>query len=559
MRKAGEGTTRTTAATRRAIQQSSEGIRSIARRHGVDPKTVAKWRRRVSIDDYKGGPKVLGSSVLTIGEEAMIVAFRRFSALPLDECLQGLRAFIPRLTRSSLHRCLQRHGISRRPEALCEPAQGGTAGCFDLGFAELPVGVVNYQIFIAVERGSKFVFAELHEPATHPSAADFLQRLIKAAPCAVRAVTTMDAHSSALCSESGMMRRDLSIAELCAIHEIEFTQAEGWSDVQQRGIGRTIGAALMRRYEQSGEQLHSIFTALIAAYNRTCRLDALKGLTPEEFIATQKTRAPAARRGSAQKNQARPQGGKPARSRPGTRESATAHRSARRAKNPEVTRDAILQAARNRLAHDGPEGLSLAEVARVAGVNRGTAYQHFKTRDKLIAATAEWVSEKLYYAVFGNPRNPLERPNPEADVVERTDRLANFAMDNPELCRIWLLKVLSSPDPASDMFWREYEGSTARFAKTDRAKEHVDSEVLSVIMLAGAFLWPVWARSKSRSSAELQPLAYRFAQECLRISMYGNLRSELYPAVAQRLLASGSDASLFPPASSRVQAPNTNR
>jgi len=52
------------------------------------------------------------STVLSIAEEAIIVAFRRHTLLPLDDCLYALQATIPHLTRSSLHRCLQRHGIS---------------------------------------------------------------------------------------------------------------------------------------------------------------------------------------------------------------------------------------------------------------------------------------------------------------------------------------------------------------------------------------------------------------------------------------------------------------
>ena len=46
----------------------------------------------------------------------MVVAFRRHTLLPLDDCLHALQATIPHLTRSSLHRCFQRHGISRLPE-----------------------------------------------------------------------------------------------------------------------------------------------------------------------------------------------------------------------------------------------------------------------------------------------------------------------------------------------------------------------------------------------------------------------------------------------------------
>lgn len=59
------------------------------------------------------GPETPLSTVLTPEEEAVVVAFRRHTLLPLDDCLYSLQPSIPRLTRSSLHRCLERHGISR--------------------------------------------------------------------------------------------------------------------------------------------------------------------------------------------------------------------------------------------------------------------------------------------------------------------------------------------------------------------------------------------------------------------------------------------------------------
>jgi len=54
--------------------------------------------------------------MLTEAEEAMVVAFRRHALLPPDDCLYALQSSIPHLTRSALHRCLQRHGISRLPD-----------------------------------------------------------------------------------------------------------------------------------------------------------------------------------------------------------------------------------------------------------------------------------------------------------------------------------------------------------------------------------------------------------------------------------------------------------
>jgi AcrR family transcriptional regulator len=64
-----------------------------------------------------------------------------------------------------------------------------------------------------------------------------------------------------------------------------------------------------------------------------------------------------------------------------------------RRRDPTGTRAAILEAARTVLAKDGPEGLSVSQVSQLAGVNRGTAYQHFQTREQLLAATVAWVSE----------------------------------------------------------------------------------------------------------------------------------------------------------------------
>ncbi len=207
----------------------------------------------------------------------------------------------------------------------------------------------------------------------------------------------------------------------------------------------------------------------------------------------------------------------------------------RRARNPEVTREAILVAARTMLAKDGQEALSLSKVAHLAQVNRGTAYQHFETREKLIAETLQSVSDIIFRAVFGDPETIGERDVEQVDMVDVTERLAAFAMDNPELGRIWLLQVLSAPDPAEDPFWREYAGSIGRFASTDFAEPNIDVEVFSVITLAANFLWPVWARSHSQSDDERKALAHRFAQEMVRLSMYGTLKSEKLPQVAAQL------------------------
>src|SRR5215218_6497657 len=70
------GSARTTEAVRRAIQLRQESVRAAARRYGVSPTTVQKWRKRQTTADARMGPKGARSTVLTPEEEAIVVAFR---------------------------------------------------------------------------------------------------------------------------------------------------------------------------------------------------------------------------------------------------------------------------------------------------------------------------------------------------------------------------------------------------------------------------------------------------------------------------------------------------
>jgi hypothetical protein len=110
------GSATTTEAVSRAIQAREESMRALAKCYGISPTTVQKGRKRQTVTDERMGPKQVRSTVLTWEEEAVVVTFRRHTLLPLDDGLDALQPTIPHLTRSSLHRCLQRHGIARLPD-----------------------------------------------------------------------------------------------------------------------------------------------------------------------------------------------------------------------------------------------------------------------------------------------------------------------------------------------------------------------------------------------------------------------------------------------------------
>lgn len=159
----------------------------LSKRYGINQKTVAKWKKRTSVADLPAGPKEPRSTVLTVEEEAVIVAFRRYTLLPLDDCLYALQPTIPHLTRSSLHRCLQRHGIGRLPDVEgARPAKkkfkSYPIGYFHIDIAEVRTEQGKLHMFVAIDRTSKFAFVELHEKTTTAISREFLLRLLAAVP-----------------------------------------------------------------------------------------------------------------------------------------------------------------------------------------------------------------------------------------------------------------------------------------------------------------------------------------------------------------------------------------
>jgi hypothetical protein len=85
------------------------------------------------------GSKESCSTDLSETEKVMVVAFRRHTLLPLDDCLYALQPSIPDLTRSSLNRCLQRHEISRLPNLAGDKLRRPR-------FKRSPIGLVHIHI-----------------------------------------------------------------------------------------------------------------------------------------------------------------------------------------------------------------------------------------------------------------------------------------------------------------------------------------------------------------------------------------------------------------------------
>jgi IS30 family transposase len=261
-----------------------------------------KWRRRQSVEDMPMGPQEARSSVLTVEEEALCVAFRKHTLLPLDDCLYALQASLPHLTRSSLHRLFQRHDISRLPSAEGERTRkkfkSYPIGYFHIDMAEMRTAQGKLYMFVAIDRASKFAFVELHERATRRNATEFLRRLLKAVPYKVHTILTDNGVQFTtpgnVASAAKDIREALDRGELVWAHGFELVCAQNdidhrltkpnhpWTNGQVERMNRTLKEATVRRYYyDSHDHLRAHLAAFVDAYNFAKRL---KALTPFEHV-----------------------------------------------------------------------------------------------------------------------------------------------------------------------------------------------------------------------------------------------------------------------------------
>jgi len=189
-------------------------------------------------------------------------------------------------------------------------------------------------------------------------------------------------------------------------------------------------------------------------------------------------------------------------------------------RNPEKTRKAILDVAGKMMALDGPEGLSVSQIAQHAGVNRGTAYHHFQTREQLIAATMQHVSQRLHDEVFAH-RDPEDQLAPRGLI----EKLATFAIENPEFGPAWLHQMIRDRSAIeNDPFWQGMVSSLKEFSQSGDAQPDIDIEVHALTVLSSLFTWPLWVDARQKSSRQRKQLAQRYTQEALRLARQGVAR-----------------------------------
>jgi len=273
---------------RAEIQASQESVRVLAKRLGVNPKSIQRWRRRRSTLERAPGPRPAGSSVLSPEDQSIIIAFRQTTLLALDDCLYALQPTLSHLRRSTLHRCLQRHGLSRLtsnafPAGFRTGRSGGPQGLGQVAVVVSPAPTEEgmFYLFGATDRLTRFACARLSASDQAADAVAFLAALAADLPYRLDVILTDDSPAFAWPPQ-----------DACAYGERPsqpFTAACDASNITHIVMPRIRpGAApdLIHRFKyRSRQDLQNRLTEFLIAVNYGQRLKTLGGMTPFEMIS----------------------------------------------------------------------------------------------------------------------------------------------------------------------------------------------------------------------------------------------------------------------------------
>jgi AcrR family transcriptional regulator len=189
-----------------------------------------------------------------------------------------------------------------------------------------------------------------------------------------------------------------------------------------------------------------------------------------------------------------------------------------------ASRATLLAAARELVAEDGLDALTVVGVAERARLNRSTAYQHFRSRDDLVDAVGAQFARGLR-AMFSEPR----------ELGAQIDFFSHHFRENPDIARIWMFHLLRDEASAANPGWDQYVSALERLADSPRSQDGIDPEMLCVIGMTSALVWSLMVRQRTSSEKQARAETARFARELKRLFLHGALRPESWPDLAEEL------------------------
>ena len=294
---------KTTIRVRKEIQESKESILKLAKKYSLNPKTIVKWKKRENLEDNKSGAKKV-KSVLSELEQKSICEFRRLTKFSLDDCYIALKDKIPKLSRSNLHRCLRRNGLSRLPKEEIKTKDKKKFKDYDLGFVHIDITTITlsnkkkYYLFVAIDRMSKYVYCEVYDKMTIDNSILFLSNTIQNFPFKIEKILTDNGSQFTYMLLSEHLRpRDKDNINKYKIHPFDKVCIDNniehrltkfrhpWTNGQVEIMNKVIKSYTTKKYfYEDIEEFKKHLMSFILFYNHQKKLKSLKFKSPFDLL-----------------------------------------------------------------------------------------------------------------------------------------------------------------------------------------------------------------------------------------------------------------------------------
>jgi len=179
------------------------------------------------------------------------------------------------------------------------------------------------------------------------------------------------------------------------------------------------------------------------------------------------------------------------------------------------TKEKLLRTATRIMVEKGIESVSVAAVARSAGVSRPGAYYHFKTRAELVQAVNNSANRLLVKTVAGAKEDE-----------HLYSRAAELAVENQDLVFLRVNRMLE--DGPADVIIRSRQRGIERLKREGHLQANFDVHIGAVILSTS--IMAAYIAIKDAKSLKLRQARVKaFGETNYKILFFGALKEELYP------------------------------
>ncbi len=283
---------------REEIHYAQGTMAELARKYNVHVNTIRKWKRRTDFNDRSSCRKRLSYS-LSEFEQALICEVKKLTLFSIDDLVQLLKQFIPRINKDNVYKCLRRNGLNRNDlivpredkKEKYKRFQDYPPGYIHVDIKELPkINGVKKYLFVAIDRKTRICCIKVYMNQDAASAVDFLCYCRRFFPFPITTVLTdngkcfTDRFVKGRTEPSGKHLFDVTCRQHGIEHRLTQPYTPKTNGMVERMNGRFNENVLDKYVFDTYDELEMKLMEYIYHYNHYIKQKSLAYMSPMEYF-----------------------------------------------------------------------------------------------------------------------------------------------------------------------------------------------------------------------------------------------------------------------------------